>query len=463
MDESGRPRLTTIVVVCSVLAGAFVLAGALPAVSDAVRARFGWTDAGAAGGNPSYPDFPEMPDPPAGEPCAAERRPVPARLAATYALGWDDGLVGILSPVQARDRDRAGSPYVAVLHTEGDAVAVVRVAWDERRAEIDVLDDAGQVTSRDEFRVDDDGSLFLLRHTDGEPITGTTSEEHVVRTVTYGRDGRAACELGSGSSFQTSGEIDRPRADRPDFGSWQEVLAIAGIKGADLSGMVGTPPLPVNDDGDRWAPGHPLRAGDLDAMFTPGARARESGDLVEIEVVDAGKVRLPSGRLLATDPAYLTQELPAWEGPLTARVAPGSYPVELSIARNLAHDQGTVAGARIVVSNEPVVSWELGLREGQHEIDLGDEEFYGFGVDTGTASFTDVEAIPAVADPAQDVSATLESRHGTVDDGGLVMWHAGYGDGSYPVWVGRDRDGAVAAFVADMLILDGPDESTGNP
>lgn len=467
MDTSGQPRFRTLVVMCAVVAGAFVLAAVLPAIGDAARARFGWGDTGTATGDLSYPGFSDKPDPPGGEPCAAERHPVRTTgLTATYALGWDEGLVDVLSPAEARERDSAGLPYVAVLHAEGDAVAVIRAAWDDLRAEVDVLDEAGRVTSRDSFRVDDDGSLFLLRHTDGEPITGTTSEDHVVRTVTYGRDGQAACDLSYGGSFHTYGDIDRPRADRPGFGAWQEVLAIAGITGADLSGTTGTPPLPVSDDGDRWSPGHPLRPGDLDAMFTPGERAQELGDPVEIEVVDAGEVRLPSGRLLATDPGYLTDELPAWEGALTAQVAPGTYPVELSIAQNLAHDWGTVAGARVVVSDEPVVSWELGLREGQHEIDLDDEEFHGFGVDTGTASFTDIEAIPAVAEPAQDVSADLESWqgwHGTVDDGRLVMWHAGYGDGAYPVWVGRDRDGAVAVFVADMLVLDGPDESTGGP
>lgn len=405
----------------------------------------------------------EPPEGAGGDPCAAERDPVPAGLSATYALGWDDGLVGPLSPEQASHRDETGLPYVAVLHAKGDAHAVVRVAWADRRAEIDVLDDAGEPTSRDEFRVDDDGSLFLLHHTDGAPITVAPSQEHVVRTVSYGRDGQAVCGLNDGGFFQTSAEIDRPRTDRPAFGAWQEVLAVAGIEGADLSGTAGPPLLPVNDDGERWAPGHPLRPGDLVAMFTPGARASESGDPVEIEVVDAGEVRLPSGRLVATDPGYLTRKLRPEEGPLTARVAPGTYPVELSIAQNPADGGGTVAGARVVVSDEPVVSWELGLRQGEIEADLNDEEFFGFGVDTGTASFTDAEAIPAVADPAQEVSASLDDWYGTVDEGALVMWHAGYGDGSYPVWVGRDSDGAVAVFVADMLILDGPDGSTAGP
>jgi hypothetical protein len=35
----------------------------------------------------------------------------------------------------------------------------------------------------------------------------------------------------------------------------------------------------------------------------------------------------------------------------------------------------------------------------------------------------------------------------------LIASHSGWGDGSYPVWIGRSADGEVACFVADMLLL----------
>jgi Protein of unknown function (DUF4241) len=33
-----------------------------------------------------------------------------------------------------------------------------------------------------------------------------------------------------------------------------------------------------------------------------------------------------------------------------------------------------------------------------------------------------------------------------------IIFNTGYGDGHYPVWVGRDAGGVVACFVMDMLI-----------
>lgn len=49
----------------------------------------------------------------------------------------------------------------------------------------------------------------------------------------------------------------------------------------------------------------------------------------------------------------------------------------------------------------------------------------------------------AVAAPMSD----LES--GT----NLIAYRSGWGDGSYPTWIGRDADGHVICFLADMLLL----------
>jgi hypothetical protein len=38
------------------------------------------------------------------------------------------------------------------------------------------------------------------------------------------------------------------------------------------------------------------------------------------------------------------------------------------------------------------------------------------------------------------------------DGGGLIAYHSGWGDGSYPTWIGRDENGEVLCFVTDMLL-----------
>jgi Protein of unknown function (DUF4241) len=101
---------------------------------------------------------------------------------------------------------------------------------------------------------------------------------------------------------------------------------------------------------------------------------------VIIEVVDAGTLRMPSGRLVAKDPARIDDR----DQPFTVTVPPGEYPVRLSVARfadNPEHKR--VPAAKLVIRDEPAQSWEMALVPGQDPRTLTDTAFYGFGVDAG--------------------------------------------------------------------------------
>lgn len=49
------------------------------------------------------------------------------------------------------------------------------------------------------------------------------------------------------------------------------------------------------------------------------------------------------------------------------------------------------------------------------------------------------EETTEVSDPASDAN--------------LIAFSSGWGDGSYPTWIGRTTDRDVACFIADMLVL----------
>jgi len=219
-----------------------------------------------------------------------------------------------------------------------------------------------------------------------------------------------------------------------------------------------------------WQPPRPLAPdpAHLARLFTPGTRLTyditgglfvldtdEKIKRVIIEVVDAGTLRMPSGRLVAKDPAWIDDR----DQPFTVTIPPGEYPVRLSVvvfADNPEHK--SVAAAKVVIRDEPAHSWEMALLPGEDLRTLQDMAFYGFGVDAGMACFYDASATPAFARLASGfefgdaiTSPTSDPESGT----NLIAYDSGWGDGVYPTWIGRAIDGGVVCFVADMLLLPG--------
>jgi Protein of unknown function (DUF4241) len=185
---------------------------------------------------------------------------------------------------------------------------------------------------------------------------------------------------------------------------------------------------------------------------------------------------MPSGGLIACDPTCIDvseQVMPdtyrETHQPFTATVAPGEYPVLLSLFRWVDDAPGPrEAAAKLAVSDERIASWEMALRPGEDPRILPDQGFFGFGVDRGTACFFDALAAPAMARLTRDFvlgyAATAELTD-PQSGANLIAFHSGWGDGSYPTWVGRTASGEVACFIADMLLFDSvvPDPGTNQP
>ncbi|WP_435060959.1 DUF4241 domain-containing protein [Amycolatopsis thermoflava] len=93
---------------------------------------------------------------------------------------------------------------------------------------------------------------------------------------------------------------------------------------------------------------------------------------------------------------------------------------------------------------------------------LGDGRFYGFSVDAGLGCFVAADAPGAMEgilrESVKDTFAGLSGGSAAqvadpASGATLAGFPSGWGDGSYPTWIGRTAGGAIACFVADFLVL----------
>ena len=225
------------------------------------------------------------------------------------------------------------------------------------------------------------------------------------------------------------------------------------------------------------APGDPPPyAAAFDKAFAPGfavtTRDTFEGETrverVPFKVVDAGSVKLPSGRICAADPfVALTHAVP-----FAQQVPRGTFPVRLAVA-DFPSGGLRVTFARVDFTAAPVARWSMAVIDGQDVASLEDGEIFGYGVDAGTGSFFDPVAGKAAArlldaDPdAWEAWQTEGESNGPkrvgpyfflldqpLGEANAVMFGSGWGDGFYASWFGYDADGNVAALVTDFATID---------
>ncbi|WP_051810069.1 DUF4241 domain-containing protein [Actinoplanes subtropicus] len=382
-------------------------------------------------------------------------------LVAVYGAGWDgSALVNPLGRAEVTTRDT----YAVVLLDGGRVRLQIQVAWADSYLAVVRYDDRGRRVAQHEFRPspEDDLALWTAKTWDGpDELFGDEYERRAAqRFITYYRStGRILIEdrpNGEGGGLSNEfGFVPAPRLPRPGPGNWAELLTMIEVDPAEVA-EAETHDLPVVHRVEApWRPPRPLPPGDVAELFTEGAvRSVAHGETTaRIEVVPAGDLRLPSGRLVAADPGWLSTD----QAPYLATVAPGSYPVTISRAHLAGDEQHVrVAAARLTVADRPVTAWEMALRDGEDPLDLREGYFYGVSVDAGMACFLDADArerYAALFD--EDVPDELEldgGGFGMLDGGGLLAYHSGWGDGAYPTWIGRDKNGEVVCFVTDMLL-----------
>jgi Protein of unknown function (DUF4241) len=387
----------------------------------------------------------------------------------------------------ARQRDGIGEQYAVLLGPVERPRLLVEVSWRHHYCAVWLFDGLLRRTLKFDFRRLTEERMFLNQTREWRYATAEQREfddAAWTRTCRFSTDGQGEEQIqpagGRGGLHVRWHQVPVEKLWHPvpSFGDW---ALLAGVDpdvppslllierpdpdgGTDTRGGVTTAASPPGEQ-RPWRPPVPLQPSRLDALFQSGTRyAMATGDPVVVEVRRAGLLHMPSGRLIMADPALLDAQVE----PFTIAIPPGTYPVILAVIRfeqQPTHER--VAAAKLVVRKEPVVSWELALRPGEDPRLLGDGEFFGFGVDTGTASLLDAAALSAMVGlVTDDAWEAFIDRHGddlgrrkpveTLDPGSganLIAFESGWGDGSYPTWIGRTAAGEAACFVADMLVV----------
>lgn len=438
-------------------------------------------------------------------PSPVERPPTITDILAVYCEGWCPEARGVVAPItvdEARARDSRGGQYAVVLFAHGTPKLLIEVCWRWHAMVVWRFDDSLRRDVRRDYRGPEAGMDLVLVEEKAWWYRDETMPEfdraatHAFRVTRFPPgspvDGIDQVLEDTGRST-TLGRVQPAylRLPRPEFGDWVAV-GLAGFKElpgrrrtlgrredeerllAQIFGGVEPPLLTgasartrftdgmpagitIVPDAGRdgvpvWQPPKPLRP-DL-RMITPASPPRTvltfDGPVL-VETRPAGRLRLPTGRIVACDPTELD------DNPFTIAVPPGEYLVDINVGHPQ-HGSSRVAAARLLIRDEPVATWEMALRAGENPRLLPDREAFVFGVDAGVACFVDAGSVAALTRQARDMTY-LEER-GLVGElvdattgANLVMYDSGWGDGAYPVWIGRSTTGEVTCFVADMLFL----------
>ncbi|MEU5665484.1 DUF4241 domain-containing protein [Streptomyces longwoodensis] len=353
-----------------------------------------------------------------------------------------------MSRALAARKHAAGVDY-AVLLSAGERPLALIEFWPRRMWRLYLFDDRSWRTQMIDFTPHGTGALLARRSVRWE-FPGEQEYAYgkwdVQETTTVSADGQV--EVRSESASPGVRRFAAPVEDflcpAPEFGDWQVFAPFLAQQGHEAA----TTTVVLNDVSVDEGSG-PLRATGIEQLFTPGTCATPDGP-AEVEPADAGLLRITSGRLVVSDPGWISD-------PRTVAVPPGEFPVTLSLLRT-ARTVG-VAAARVTFLDAPPRAWEMALRPGEDLGLLGEDQFYGVGVDTGTVAFLDATRTVDEDRLDEDVFAALDggSRFSVELPGpppgpNLIAFRSGHGDGSYPVWIGRTDDGQVGCVVVDFQL-----------
>ena len=177
--------------------------------------------------------------------------------------------------------------------------------------------------------------------------------------------------------------------------------------------------------------------------FVAAAEGTPDAGAAKLAVKPAGRIVFPDGRLGVSD-AFIN------DAPVIAsRLPAGESTVELLVATSRTDER--VAAARVLVGSDPVASWR---RIGAIPIDSGTGAFFDpqmFSAHTPADVERFNDQLLALLNPPKTqpyASAVMTWQKRT-----MIAFSTGFGDGTYPVFVGSSTAGQPVVVVVDCEVL----------
>jgi Protein of unknown function (DUF4241) len=194
---------------------------------------------------------------------------------------------------------------------------------------------------------------------------------------------------------------------------------------------------------------------DFQAAFTQGHTFDSGYGPITVEVKEVAQIVLPSGEIVACDPSWLHVD----GRPFSRKVAPGSYPVLVSLVGQADWAAPELACAMIRFSDEPPLRWENAILP---DFELPPEEIFCHSVDSATDCYIDVQTAQNIQDPEvffneklAPLMERLEWAEIVLDQatGGNLIAFNTHVDGGYPCYWGLNAQDQPVCLVTDFGLL----------
>lgn len=188
-----------------------------------------------------------------------------------------------------------------------------------------------------------------------------------------------------------------------------------------------------------------------------------------IESFDAGKIDLPTGRIVACDP-ILTNDMKAF----TTNFPKGEFPVLIHKER----ESNCVAYVEVIFSDDHITDWKLATTEEQNVKELKAEEIFGYPVESGMGCLMDLETqddlnhleenlFQKKGDDFMGIYEEFFHQHffdekGAIDQfaiiqpnekkiGTIFAFETGYGEGFYASYIGFGKDQQPKKIITEFI------------